>query len=74
MVHDGVTFSKAAAYNETVTGIIGLAPPKTQMAKDRHFLYQLKENGVIEKLVFAISMNSDNGFENSKIEIGNYNP
>jgi hypothetical protein len=28
-VYDGATFTKAAAYNETVTGIIGLAPPKT---------------------------------------------
>ena len=31
-VYDGATFDKAAAYNETVTGIIGLAPPKTEMA------------------------------------------
>ena len=47
-VYDGEKFSKAAAYNETVTGIIGLGPPKDESAKDRHFLHQLKENKVIE--------------------------
>ena len=66
-VYDGSTFSKASAYNETVSGILGLAPPKSQNLESRNFMYQLKEKGVIDYLTFAISMNSDNGFENSKI-------
>ena len=73
-VYDGSSFSKASAYNETVSGIIGLAPPQTEQMKSRNFLYQLKEKGVIDYLTFSISMNSENGFENSKVQFGGYDP
>lgn len=58
-------------FRENIQGILGLAPPQDEASKNRHFLFQLQEKGVIEHLVFAIFMESDeNG--RSDIKFGSY--
>jgi hypothetical protein len=58
-------------YKESVAGVLGLAPPLDQDGESRHFLYQLKEKGVIEHLVFSIFVESYvNG--TSDIKFGSY--
>ena len=58
-------------YVETISGIIGLAPPENEDAQKRHFLYQLKEKGVIDHLTFAIYLESD-AEGRSDIKFGSY--
>jgi hypothetical protein len=58
-------------YIETVEGILGLAPPENEEAKSRHFLYQLKEKGLIDHLTFAIFLESDKEGR-SDIKFGSY--
>jgi hypothetical protein len=58
-------------YKETVSGVLGLGPPKDEEAKKRHFLHQLKDKGVIDHLTFAIYIESQDP-ERSDIKFGSY--
>ena len=58
-------------FRENVQGILGLAPPENEEAKSRHFLYQLKEKGVIDHLTFAIYLESVKDGR-SDIKFGSY--
>jgi hypothetical protein len=58
-------------FKETISGVIGLAPPEDEEAKKRHFLYQLKDKGVIDHLTFAIYLESD-AVGRSDIKFGSY--
>ena len=62
---------EAFPYKETVSGVLGLAPPQNEAAKNYHFLYQLKEKGVIDHLTFAIYLESD-AIGRSDIKFGSY--
>jgi hypothetical protein len=59
------------AFKETISGVIGLAPPEDEEAEKRHFLYQLKDKGVIDHLTFAIYLESD-AMGRSDIEFGSF--
>jgi hypothetical protein len=58
-------------YNEQISGILGLAPPKTEEAKKRHFLYQLRDLGVIDYLTFSVYLESSVSGR-SDIKFGSY--
>lgn len=68
-LYDGNSLSQPFTYNETATGIIGLAPSQSGEKLDRNFLYQLKEKGVIDYYSFAISMD-----KYPHIQFGSYDP
>ena len=58
-------------FKETISGVLGLAPPQSAAAKSYHFLYQLKEKGVIDHLTFAIYLESS-AIGRSDIKFGSY--
>ena len=55
---------------------MGFAPSSDdQIANgNRHFLSQLKDKGIIDNLIFAISMDSRENFKNANIQVGSYSP
>ena len=69
------TNDKPFPYKESVSGIMGFAPPSDdQISNNRHFLMQLKEKEIIDNLIFAISMDSRENFKNANIQVGSYSP
>lgn len=52
-LYDSTQSTKSYAYNETVTGVIGLGPRSSK--QDLNFMNQLKSKGVIDYLTFSIS-------------------
>lgn len=70
------TNDKPFLYTESVSGIMGFAPSSDdQIANgNRHFLSQLKDKGIIDNLIFAISMDSRENFKNANIQVGSYSP
>ena len=58
-------------FHESISGILGLAPPKNSKEKINNFLYQLHKKGLIDHLTFAIYLQSESKGK-SNIKFGSY--
>ena len=64
---------EARGFSDQFDGIIGLSPKKNETLQKQHFLWSLKEYGLVERAMVSFSIAASNMPEKSYALFGGYN-